>query len=246
MATDDAFAFAGERCDRITARVMARLHEFSRAAAEARAFPNPQEIEMSFFAFANGPVLRPNRREFLTKSGLVLSGTAVALMAGQDALAKAGGKATEDDVKILNSALASELEAIAAYQVGAESGLLQKPCSISPSLPVASQGARAGARRHDREARRQARAAKAKYDFPVETLKTQNDVLRFAASLEKGAVSAYLGAVPSSRDRDLARRGEHPRRRGDALGDPAQRRGEAPVPAAFVVGSRPLSPPLGV
>jgi len=27
FATDDAFAFAGERCDRITARVMARLHE---------------------------------------------------------------------------------------------------------------------------------------------------------------------------------------------------------------------------
>jgi len=27
IATDDAFAFAGERCDRITARVMARLHE---------------------------------------------------------------------------------------------------------------------------------------------------------------------------------------------------------------------------
>ena len=38
--------------------------------------------------------------------------------------------------------------------------------------------------------------AKAKYTFPVETLKTQNDVLRFAGSLEKGAVSAYLGAVP--------------------------------------------------
>jgi len=27
VATDDAFAFAGERCERITARVMARLHE---------------------------------------------------------------------------------------------------------------------------------------------------------------------------------------------------------------------------
>ena len=36
-------------------------------------------------------------------------------------------KSTADDVRILNSALGAELEAIAAYQVGAESGLLQKP-----------------------------------------------------------------------------------------------------------------------
>src|SRR3546814_13648308 len=39
-------------------------------------------------------------------------------------------------------------------------------------------------------------AAKDKYTFPTDTLKTQADVLRFAASLEQGAVSAYLGAVP--------------------------------------------------
>jgi len=191
---------------------------------------------MSFFAFANGPVLRPNRREFLTKSGIVLSGTAVALMAGQDALAKVGGKPTEDDVKILNSALASELEAIAAYQVGAESGLLQKPVL---DLAVTFQS------HHKAHAQVLAGtieklggkpvAAKAKYDFPVATLKTQNDVLRFAASLEKGAVSAYLGAVPVFADRDLSRAA------ASILGDEAmhwavlrQAVGEAPVPTAFV------------
>src|SRR5499427_10120278 len=92
---------------------------------------------MSFFAFAKDPGLRPNRRQFLSQSGLVLSGTAIALMAGREALAKTGGKATEDDVKILNSALGSELEAIAAYQVGAESGLLQKPVL---DLAVSFQG----------------------------------------------------------------------------------------------------------
>ena len=191
---------------------------------------------MSFFAFANGPVLRPNRREFLTKSGIVLSGTAVALMAGQDALAKVGGKPTEDDVKILNSALASELEAIAAYQVGAESGLLQKPVL---DLAVTFQS------HHKAHAQVLAGtieklggkpvAAKAKYDFPVATLKTQNDVLRFAANLEKGAVSAYLGAVPVFADRDLSRAA------ASILGDEAMHWailrnavGEAPVPAAFV------------
>ena len=38
--------------------------------------------------------------------------------------------------------------------------------------------------------------AKAQYAFPLDTLKSQADVLRFAAMLEKGAVSAYRGAVP--------------------------------------------------
>ena len=71
--------------------------------------------------------------------------------------------------------------------------------------------------------------------FPVETLKTQADVLRFAASLEKGAVSAYLGAIPVFDNRDLAKAA------GSILGDEAMHwailrnaLGEAPVPSAFV------------
>ena len=77
--------------------------------------------------------------------------------------------------------------------------------------------------------------AKPSYSFPVETLKTQNDVLRFAANLEKGAVSAYLGAVPLFKDRDLSKAA------ASILGDEAmhwavlrQAVGEEPVPAAFV------------
>jgi rubrerythrin len=191
---------------------------------------------MSFFALAKEPGLRPARREFRTQSGLVLSGAASALMAGREALAKTGGKATEDDVKILNTALASELEAIAAYQVGAESGLLQKPVL---DLAVSFQG------HHKAHAQvlastieklgGKAVAAKTKYTFPVETLKTQNDVLKFAASLEKGAVSAYLGAVPVFADRELSKAA------ASILGDEAmhwailrQAVGEVAVPGAFV------------
>jgi rubrerythrin len=191
---------------------------------------------MSFFAFAKDPGLRLARREFLNRSGLVLSGTAIALMAGREALAKTGGKATENDVKILNSALASELEAVAAYQVGAESGLLQKPVL---ELAVTFQGhhkahAQVLAATIEKLGGRPV-AAKGKYAFPVETLKTQADVLRFAASLEKGAVSAYLGAVPVFADRELSRAA------ASILGDEAmhwailrQAVGEAPVPGAFV------------
>src|SRR5690348_8316833 len=76
------------------------------------------------------------RRRFLGQSGLLLSGAAVALLAGRDALAATSGE-KPDDVRILNTALGAELEAIAAYQVGAESGLLQKP---TLSLAVQFQG----------------------------------------------------------------------------------------------------------
>lgn len=77
--------------------------------------------------------------------------------------------------------------------------------------------------------------AKAQYSFPVEKLKSQSDVLQFAAGLEKGAVSAYLGAVPLFADRSLSQVA------ASILGDEAmhwavlrQVLGESPVPSAFV------------
>jgi rubrerythrin len=77
--------------------------------------------------------------------------------------------------------------------------------------------------------------AKAKYTFPTDKLKSQADVLRFAATLEKGAVSAYLGAVPIFGNRDLAKAA------ASILGDEAMHwailrnaLGETPVPSAFV------------
>jgi Ferritin-like domain len=82
---------------------------------------------MSFLLLANDPTPSQARRAFLGQTGLLLSGAAVALLAGRDALAAKGDASVESDVRILNTALGAELEAIAAYQVGAESGLLQKP-----------------------------------------------------------------------------------------------------------------------
>jgi hypothetical protein len=178
------------------------------------------------------------RRTFLGVSGLGLSGAAVALLAGRESLAAAAeaGSNPANDVAILNTALAAELEAIAAYGVGAGSGLLKGGVL---ALATTFQG------HHKQHADvlagtvtklgGKAVAAKAQYHFPVETLKTQNDVLRFAAGLEKGAVSAYLGAVPLFKDRELAKAA------ASILGDEAmhwavlrQAVGEEPVPAAFV------------
>jgi rubrerythrin len=195
---------------------------------------------MSFLKLGNAPDILSARRAFLGQSCLVLSGAAVALLAGRDALAtdvaKGAASSGESDIRILNSALGAELEAIAAYQVGAESGLLQKPVL---DLAVSFQS------HHKEHADVLAKTiaklggkpviAKSKYTFPTDTLKTQNDVLRFAATLEKGAVSAYLGAVPVFGNRDLAKAA------ASILGDEAMHWailrnavGEAPVPAAFV------------
>ena len=175
------------------------------------------------------------RRLFLG-SGLALSGAAVALLAGQDALAAKTGGAAGQDIQILNTALGAELEAIAAYQLGAESQLLQKPVL---DLAVTFQG------HHKAHAEMLARTveklggkpvgAKESYHFPADQLKSQEDVLRFAAKLEQGAVSAYLGAVPLFAQRDLAKAA------ASILGDEAmhwavlrQAVGEAPVPSAFM------------
>jgi rubrerythrin len=178
-----------------------------------------------------------SRRRALATGGAVLSAAAVALLGGREALAaKASGGAAEADVRILNTALGAELEAVAAYQVGAESGLLGKP-----ALAVALQF-----QGHHKEHASALEAtvrklggkpvtAKAKYAFPVEKLKSETDVLRFAAGLEKGAVSAYLGAVPLFAERELAKVA------ASILGDEAmhwallrQVLGEDPVPSAFV------------
>jgi hypothetical protein len=180
-----------------------------------------------------------SRRRALAGSGLVLSAGAVALLGGRDALA-AGAKASaadvEGDVRILNTALGAEYEAIAAYQLGAESGLLNKDVL---AVAAAFQG-------HHKEHASAIAAtvkklgghavdAKAKYSFPVARLKSQTDVLQFAAGLEKGAISAYLGAVPLFTDKALSQVA------ASILGDEAmhwavlrQALGENPVPSAFV------------
>jgi len=195
---------------------------------------------MTLIRLDRDPLFVAGRRAFLSYSGLALSGTAIALLSGNQALAatmkKNGAEAQAADVKILNAALAAEQQGIAAYQVGAESGLLQKPVL---DLAVQFQG------HHKQHADVLAKAV-AKlggkpvvplkdYAFPKAKLKAQADVLAFAASLEKGAVSAYLGAVPILTDRELAKAA------ASILGDEAmhwavlrQALGQNPVPEAFM------------
>ena len=181
-----------------------------------------------------------SRRGFFSGLGKVtLSTTAIALLAGQDRLSfisSANAETMNNDVVILNAALGAEQEAIAAYQLGATSGLLQKPLL---DLAVQFQG-------HHKEHAAALAATVTKlggtpveapksYSFPTQKLKSQADVLAFAAELEKGAVSAYLGAVPILTDRDLAKVA------ASILGDEAMHwavlrhaLGQNPVPTAFL------------
>jgi hypothetical protein len=194
---------------------------------------------MSFFELAPASSSPRSRRLFLNRSTWTLSAGALALLTGCDTLAaqrRTGADAVAGDVRILSAALAAEHEGVAANQVGAQSGLLQKPVL---ELAVQFQG------HHKAHADLLAATVKKlggtpaepmqKYDFPVAQLRTQADVLRFAAGLEQGAVTAYLGAVPALDDRELARAA------ASILGDEAMHwavlrhaLGENPVPAAFV------------
>ncbi len=180
-----------------------------------------------------------SRRRAISAGGLVLSASAVALLGGRHALA-AGAKVSpaelEADVRILNTALGAENEAIAAYQVGAESGLLSKDVlAVAVTFQGHHKEHAAAIAATVQKLGGKAVAAKSKYSFPVDKLKSQNDVLQFAAGLEKGAVSAYLGAVPLFADRTLAQVA------ASILGDEAmhwavlrQVLGEVPVPSAFM------------
>lgn len=153
------------------------------------------------------PIFSPGRRRlFVNGGGLALSAGAIALLGGC-ASAAAGNPAS--DVAILNVALGLEHEAITAYQLGAQSGLLQKPV-----LEVA-----VGFQSHHK-AHRDALAATirklggapvaAKSDAEVAkalnaaALKNQADVLRVAQRLERGAANAYIGVIPSMEDKALA------------------------------------------
>jgi bacterioferritin (cytochrome b1) len=183
-----------------------------------------------------------SRRVLLGRvGGVALSGVAIALLAGCESMAtsksaSAAGDATADDVATLNVALGLEYQAIAAYQVGAESGLLQKPVL---AVAIQFQGD------HKKHAEvlvstitklgGQPVVAQAKYDFPVASLKSQADVLQFAAGLEQGAASAYLSTVPSFSNRDLAKAA------ASIMGDETMHwavlrnaLGQNPVPSAFI------------
>ena len=151
----------------------------------------------------------PQRRGLIKGAGMLSAG-ALLMLAGAPTRAQGMGANSESDARILNVALALEHEAINAYQLGAESGLLQKPVL---ALAVRFQS--------DHKAHRDALVATIdklggkpapaltlqEYAKALDAakLKSQNDVLDLAARLELGATNAYLGVIPAFGDSELAK-----------------------------------------
>lgn len=195
----------------------------------------PHENSSSLIV-APSPNLVSRRGFFSTTGTLTLSATAVALLAGCGTMAAKSNDAAVSDFDILNGAVGAEQEAIAAYQLGADSGLLE---------PAVAQVALAFQRDHSehlkilsdtiRQLGGTPAPAKSDYNFPVADLKSQADVLAFAADLEQGAVSAYVQAVSDFQNGDLRTAA------ASILGAEAMHwavlrsaLGENPVPSAFV------------
>ena len=154
-----------------------------------------------------------SRRALLADAGkLTLSAGAIALLAGNDALAHNTDADASKDSGILNVALALEHEAIAAYQIGAESGLLAKevlPVAVLfQSHHKAHRDALADTVRKlgGTPVAEQAMDAYVKSSkLNVAAIKSQGDVLALAQRLELGAANAYLGVIPAFGDRELAK-----------------------------------------
>lgn len=143
-----------------------------------------------------------SRRGFLSTTRTLSAGT-LALLAGHSALAQGAFAAdTARDVSILNVALGLEHEAINAYQLGAGSGLLQKPVldiavmfqghhKVHRDALIATIQRLGGNPAAERKLEEYAKTLR------VNTLKNQADVLDLAVRLELGATNAYLGVIPA-------------------------------------------------
>lgn len=190
------------------------------------------------------PILNASaRRDFLRHAGLTSLGALAAISLAHSGPVSAAMKSRvskndQDDIAILNTALTLEYQAIAAYQVGAESQLLQKPVLDVAVKFQTHHRAHAGVLA-DTVRKMGGKPAEAgavnDYGFPLEKLKSQADVLRFAAGLEQGAANAYLGAVPAFHNRALAKAA------ASIMGDETMHwaillnaLGDDPVPVAFI------------
>ena len=159
-------------------------------------------------------VVVPSRRQFLRSvSKVTLSASAIALLVGREAMAASKSKPMAanpaQDVSILNVALGLEHEAIGAYQIGAESGLLEKSVlDVAVLFQSQHKGHRDALVKAVHKLGGVPVESKSLQEYmaalQVASLKNQRDVLTLAARLERGAANAYLGVIPSFADPALA------------------------------------------
>lgn len=153
------------------------------------------------------------RRSLLGMTGKgVLSVAAVGLLANNNAMAAMGAKkggSAAGDIAILNVALGLEHEAINAYQIGAESGLLDKgTLGVAVGFQSDHKFHRDALIATIKKLGGKAVAEKTRDEYVsslnAASIKTATDIVKLAQRLELGAVNAYLGVIPSFASKDLA------------------------------------------
>ena len=149
-----------------------------------------------------------NRRVFLRRAGLLTLGVGTAgLFAGRAAGASAAKAAS--DVGVIQTALALEHEGIAAYRIAGGSGLLS-PGTLKVALTFMGhhEAHRDSLAKLVREAGSMPLEPKSDdqyiVDLKLASLRSENDVVALATTLERGAASAYIGQINAIRDPKLA------------------------------------------
>jgi hypothetical protein len=147
---------------------------------------------------------------FSTTGGVALSAGALALLGSRSALAATLSADVESDIHILNVAVANEYEGIAAYSIALKSGLL-KEGAIKAATKFQGDHKQhnetliATIRKLGGEPVKGKSDAEYAKALDVDRLRSQEDVLVLAATLELGAANAYLGVIPALKDPQLAR-----------------------------------------
>lgn len=139
-------------------------------------------------------------------SGSLIAGPAYAAAPKR----RGGGSATAGaDVELMQGALALEHEGIAAYKIAAGSGLLSQGTIAVATVflghheghrdELAKLIAQAGGKPVDTKSNDEYIKA-----LNIASLKSEGDVVKFAAGLELGAANAYIGQVTQLHDPKLA------------------------------------------
>jgi hypothetical protein len=182
--------------------------------------------------------MRATRREVMRFAGLTGVGAMLVGLGGQlrEARAQGYGEASAGDLKILNVALGLEHEAIAAYQAGAESSLLQKAVlDVAVLFQTQHKQHRDALMATIKKAGGMPVEPRRVADYGWPALATQKDVLVFAARLEAGAASAYLGALKAIQNKDyLTAAASIMGNETQHLAILRQALGENPVPSSFI------------
>ncbi|HJP69849.1 MAG TPA: DUF4439 domain-containing protein [Sphingomicrobium sp.] len=159
---------------------------------------------------------RVDRRDLLKVGGTVTAATGLALLGSTSharALRRSGSIVSEpiaSDLAVMQGALALEHEGIAAYRLAAGSGLLSHDTiAVAGVFLGHHQGHRDALARLIAKAGGKPVEPKSDSEYTsslgLARLKSEADVVRFAAGLEQGAANAYVGQVAALRDGKLAR-----------------------------------------